>query len=53
MGALDLLIRVSIPTDPTADASWLEESTGTVTLALSLIPFDGIAFLWFIGVVRD
>lgn len=53
MGAFYLLIRVSIPADPRADASWLEESAGTVTLALSLIPFAGIAFLWFIGVVRD
>jgi hypothetical protein len=26
---------------------------GTITLALSLLPFAGIAFLWFMGVVRD
>ena len=25
----------------------------TVALALNLIPFRGIAFLWFIGVIRD
>ena len=25
----------------------------TVTLALNLIPYAGIAFLWFIGVIRD
>jgi hypothetical protein len=24
-----------------------------VVLALTLVPFAGIAFLWFIGVVRD
>jgi hypothetical protein len=27
--------------------------TGPVVLALNLVPFAGIAFLWFIGVVRD
>jgi hypothetical protein len=32
---------------------WLKERAGTVTLALSLFPFAGIAFLWFMGVVRD
>ena len=30
-----------------------QERAGTVSLALSLLPFAGIAFLWFIGVVRD
>lgn len=53
MGAFYVLIRVSIPADPTADVDWLEENTGTLTVALSLVPFAGIAFLWFIGVVRD
>jgi hypothetical protein len=28
-------------------------ASGTVTFALNLVPFAGIAFLWFIGVVRD
>jgi hypothetical protein len=31
----------------------LETDLGTITLALNLIPFAGIAFLWFIGVIRD
>ena len=30
-----------------------QRRAGTVSLALSLLPFAGIAFLWFIGVVRD
>jgi hypothetical protein len=25
----------------------------TVVIALNLVPFAGIAFLWFIGVIRD
>jgi hypothetical protein len=48
-----VLIRLSIPADPTDAGTWLKERAGTVSLALSLLPFAGIAFLWFIGVVRD
>ena len=47
------LIRLSIPGNPEDAGAWLEERAGTVSLALSLLPFAGIAFLWFIGVVRD
>ena len=54
IGAAFTLIRMAVPASP-ADPSiaWIEEHTGTVTLALSLVPFAGIAFLWFIGVIRD
>ncbi len=38
---------------PIARLAGLREKRDTVTLALMLIPFAGIAFLWFIGVVRD
>ena len=48
-----VLIRISIPTDPTAENAWLETNSRTVSLALNLIPYAGIAFLWFIGVIRD
>jgi hypothetical protein len=48
-----VLIRVSIPVDPADGGAWLEERASTVALALSLVPIAGIAFLWFIGVVRD
>jgi len=47
------LIRLSIPPDPADGGVWLEERAGTVALALSLVPIAGIAFLWFIGVLRD
>jgi hypothetical protein len=33
-------------------AAWLGGNTGLVSLALTLVPFAGIAFLWFMGVVR-
>ena len=48
-----VLIRLSIPANPEDGGVWLQERAGIVTLALSLLPFAGIAFLWFIGVVRD
>jgi hypothetical protein len=32
---------------------WLKDRAGTVSRALTLVPFAGIAFLWFIGVVPD
>jgi hypothetical protein len=47
------LIRTSIPARPQESGDWLVTSTRRVTLALNLVPFAGIAFLWFMGVVRD
>jgi hypothetical protein len=49
----NVLIRLSIPPDPADGGVWLEEQANTVALALSLVPIAGIAFLWFIGVLRD
>jgi hypothetical protein len=48
-----VLIRVAVPANPQDAGEWLTHSTRTVNLALNLVPFAGIAFLWFIGVVRD
>jgi hypothetical protein len=48
-----VLIRLSIPANPEDGGVWLKERAGMVTLALGFLPFAGIAFLWFIGVVRD
>src|SRR5215831_20556401 len=50
-----VLIIVSQPSDPTKPGTWLSDpaSRGTLVVALNLVPFAGIAFLWFIGVVRD
>jgi hypothetical protein len=47
------LLRVSAPADPQEPGSWLHANFHTVELAMNLIPFAGIAFLWFIGVLRD
>ena len=47
------LIRLSVPANPADGGTWLAANTGGISLALNLMPFAGIAFLWFIGVVRD
>jgi len=48
-----LLLRRSVPADPTEAGAWLQTRASLVALALNLVPFAGIAFLWFIGVLRD
>jgi hypothetical protein len=48
-----VLIRISVPADPQDAGEWLSGGWKKVSLALNLLPFAGIAFLWFIGVVRD
>src|SRR3974377_2076834 len=47
------LLRISVPTDPLESGEWLRTSSSRVALALNLVPFAGLAFLWFIGVLRD
>jgi hypothetical protein len=48
-----VLIRLAVPGDPVEQGNWLTAQQRTVVTALNLVPFAGIAFLWFIGVVRD
>jgi hypothetical protein len=50
-----VLLRVSVPASPEVPGAWLTDSRRrtAVAIALNLIPFAGIAFLWFIGVLRD
>ncbi len=48
-----VLLRRSVPADPLEAGAWLRTRASTVALALNLVPFAGIAFLWFIGVLRD
>src|SRR5437868_6960679 len=47
------LLRIALPADPQEPGAWLSTNSDTVGLALNLVPFAGIAFLWFIGVLRD
>src|SRR5213078_1320758 len=50
-----VLVRLSVPADPRVAGTWLTDSgrRAAVAIALNLVPFAGIAFLWFIGVLRD
>ena len=50
-----ILLRLSLPEELRGSnaASWLQGNANIISLALTLVPFAGIAFLWFIGVVRD
>jgi hypothetical protein len=55
LGVALVLIGVSAPSDPTEAGTWLTDPDrrAAVAVALNLVPFAGIAFLWFIGVIRD
>ena len=48
-----VLIRLSVPDSPRDPGTWLSDSAKSIRLALNLLPFAGIAFLWFMGVLRD
>jgi MFS family permease len=47
------MLHISVPADPLEPGEWLRTYANTVALALHLVPFAGIAFLWFIGALRD
>jgi hypothetical protein len=50
-----VLIRLAMPADPTESGVWLTDSASVnwVRVALNLVPFTGIAFLWFMAVLRN
>jgi hypothetical protein len=47
------LLRKAVPGDPLEPGAWLDTSSQSIALALNLVPFAGVAFLWFLGVLRD
>jgi hypothetical protein len=49
------LVRYAIPANPNTPGTWLSDPfhRSAVRFALKLVPFAGIAFLWFIGVLRN
>ena len=49
------LVRLATPSDTGDIGEWIADPTRDrmVVVALHLVPFAGIAFLWFMGVVRD
>jgi hypothetical protein len=50
-----VLLLLAVPAQPGAAGGWLTEPgrRAAVAVALNLVPFAGIAFLWFVGVLRD
>jgi MFS family permease len=48
-----VILQLSIPFDSYGQNDWLLEGAREISLALGLLPFAGIAFLWFLGVLRD
>ena len=48
-----VFLRLSIPSDLTRETGWIAQARDYLSIALALMPFAGIAFLWFIGVIRD
>jgi hypothetical protein len=51
-GTSIILIRSSLPEGAQPGSQWLETGNDRIRLASELMPFAGICFLWFIGVVR-
>jgi hypothetical protein len=54
-GVIVVLIHSVVPSNPHDAGTWLtrRSSRDEVQLALGLVPFCGIAFLWFMGAVRS
>jgi hypothetical protein len=53
MTLIFVLFRISVPGDPLEPGAWLTTSTRSASIALNLVPLAGVAFLWFVGVLRD
>jgi hypothetical protein len=52
-GAVIAFLRLRMPEGIKDSAAWLSNNHNGITTAVVLMPFAGISFLWFIGVVRD
>jgi hypothetical protein len=52
-GTTLILIRTKMPEGLHDASAWLNQESGKIVIATLLMPFAGISFLWFIGVVRD
>ncbi|WP_183068643.1 hypothetical protein [Streptomyces sp. gCLA4] len=52
LGTAIVLMRISVPAGEAADATIDQDRRWAVQLALQIVPFAGIFFLWFIGALR-
>ena len=50
-----VLVRLAVPADPKEPGIWLADPAcrNWVCIALNLVPFTGIAFIWFMAVLRN
>ena len=50
-----IMVRQAVPADPADGGEWLSDGArrDSALFALGLVPFAGIAFLWFVAVLRD
>ncbi|WP_433517975.1 hypothetical protein ACQP2T_21975 [Nonomuraea sp. CA-143628] len=55
LGGTMILVRRALPAHPISEAAYLADTAGhhALRVALILLPFGGIFFLWFMGAVRD
>jgi hypothetical protein len=55
LGGAMILVREAVPVRPVDLAAYLADTAGhhALRVALVLLPFGGIFFLWFMGAVRD
>lgn len=51
-GTALILIRTALPEGAEPGSQWLDSGGHRIKIASVLMPFAGISFLWFIGVVR-
>jgi hypothetical protein len=52
-GTALVLIRLALPEGAEPGSQWLREGSANLKVAAMIMPFAGITFLWFMGVVRD
>ncbi|MFE3452625.1 hypothetical protein ACFXJ8_27245 [Nonomuraea sp. NPDC059194] len=55
LGGAMVLVRLAIPTHPLDTAAYLADTSShqALRVALVLLPYGGIFFLWFVGALRD
>jgi len=52
-GTVLVLVRLALPEGAEPGSQWLVAGNTNLRIAAHIMPFAGIAFLWFMGVVRD
>ncbi|MCX5375561.1 hypothetical protein [Streptomyces sp. NBC_00091] len=52
LAAAIVLMRIAVPSGSPADAPVAEDDRWAVRVALEIVPFAGIFFLWFMGALR-